>query len=323
MEQDNPRTIQSGAQVEQALVNRLAREFLAEQRSARRWNIAFKLFFALIMLLFLLGYLAGMGDISPKTGAGKHTALVDVQGIIAVDADSQADYVVEGLRAAYQDEQTAGVIIRINSPGGSPVQAGYVNDEIQRLKSAHPEIPVYAVISDVCASGGYYIAVAADHIYADKASLVGSIGVVMAGFGFVDALEKLGIERRVYHAGEDKAFLDPFAPLRQEHVKHLDQLLDGIYQQFVQIVKQGRGERLADDERIFSGLIWTGEQAVELGLVDGLGSAGYVARELIGAEDIVDFTHQESLFEQFIGELDAMFARRLGEYSTQQLYNLR
>ena len=297
--------------VEQVLVNRIAREFLVEQRRARRWNIAFRLFFALIVLIVLAVYLVGKSDISPGTlKTGKHTALIDIQGIIAPGEQSRADYVTASLRAAYEDDNTAGIIIHINSPGGSPVQAGHVNDEINRLKIEHPDIPVFAVLGDLCASGGYYIAVAADRIYADKASLVGSIGVIMAGFGFVDALNKLGIERRVYHAGEHKAFLDPFSPQRGEDLEHLDQLLNDIYQQFVETVKEGRGDRLIDDERIFSGLIWTGEQSIDLGLVDELGNTDYVAREVIGAEEIVDFTYQDTFLEQFSRELGAFFNNR-------------
>lgn len=295
-------------QFEQTLVNRIAREFLAEHRRARRWNIAFKLFIALIMVIFLTVYLIDKSDIYPGSlKTGKHTALIDVQGIIAAGEQARADYVTASLRAAYEDSNTAGIIIRINSPGGSPVQAGHVNDEINRLKNEHPDIPVYAVIGDLCASGGYYIAVAADKIYADKASLVGSIGVISAGFGFVDALNKLGIERRIYHAGEHKAFLDPFSPQRGEDLEHLEQLLDDIYQQFVETVRKGRGKRLSDDERIFSGLVWTGEQSIELGLVDELGNADYVAREVIGAEDIVDFTYQDTLLDQFSRGLGALF----------------
>ena len=306
---------------EQALVNRIAREFLAEQRRARRWNIAFKLFIALVVVIFMTIYLVDRMDISPGSlSVGRHTALIDVQGIIAAGEQARADYVTASLRAAYEDSNTAGIIIRINSPGGSPVQAGHVNDEISRLKNERPEIPIYAVLGDLCASGGYYIAAAADKIYADKASLVGSIGVIMAGFGFVDALNKLGIERRVYHAGEHKAFLDPFSPQREADLEHLDGLLNDIYQQFVETVKKGRGERLSDDERIFSGLIWTGEQSLELGLVDELGNTDYVAREVIGAEEIVDFTYQDTFLEQFSRGLGAFFGN-LTKHGIQP-YNL-
>lgn len=297
---------------EQTLVNQLAREFLAEQRRARRWNIAFKLFIALFMVIFLVIYLMGKTDISPGSLThGKHTALIDIQGVISSNGQVRSDYVTASLRAAYEDSNTAGIILRINSPGGSPVQAGHVNDEITRLRNKHPDIPVYAVIGDLCASGGYYIAVAADSIYADKASLIGSIGVIISSFGFADAINKLGIERRVYHAGKHKAFLDPFSPEQDDEVEHVDQLLDGIYQQFVQVVKEGRGDRLADDDRIFSGLVWTGEQSIELGLVDELGNTDYVAREVIGAEEIVDFTYKDTLLEQFSRELGAFFTSRL------------
>ena len=307
----DPRQDNSNAtkpEFEQALVNRLAREFLTEQRRARRWNIAFRLFFATAIAVFLWVLLIDNTDIAPGSlSDGKHTALIDVQGIIVSGEQAGADYVTASLRAAFEDSNTAGIIIRINSPGGSPVQAGHVNDEINRLKDEYPDIPVYAVLGDLCASGGYYIAVAADRIYADKASLVGSIGVVMASFGFVDALNKLGIERRIYHAGEHKAFLDPFSPQNDTELEHLDQLLDDIYQQFVATVKEGRGNRLADDERIFSGLIWTGEQSVELGLVDELGNTDYVAREVVGAEEIVDFTYQDTVLEQFSRRFGVFF----------------
>ena len=191
------------------------------------------------------------------------------------------------------------------------MQAGYINDEIQRLRQKYPETPLYAVIGDLCASGGYYIAAAADEIYADKASLVGSIGVIMAGFGFVDAIEKLGIERRVLHAGESKAFMDPFSPQKESDLAHMDVLLDDVHRQFIETVKEGRGERLADDERIFSGLIWTGEQSIELGLVDALGSAGYVAREIVGVEDIVDFTRRDTYLDRFAGSIGAAFAHEV------------
>lgn len=310
------------ARFEQTLVNQIAREFLAEQRRARRWNIAFKLFIALFMAIFLVAYLMGKTDITPGSLTnGKHTALIDIQGIISSNGQVRSDYVTASLRAAYEDSNTAGIILRINSPGGSPVQAGHVNDEIKRLKNEHPDIPVYAVIGDLCASGGYYIAVAADRIYADKASLIGSIGVIMSSFGFVDAINKLGIERRVYHAGRHKAFLDPFAPEQDDEVEHVDQLLDGIYRQFVQVVKEGRGDRLAEDDRIFSGLVWTGEQSIELGLIDELGNTDYVAREVIGVEEIVDFTYRDTLFEQISREIGALFTNRLQH--TEYHYKIR
>lgn len=283
---------------ERDLVNRLAFAALNEQRRTRRWGIFFKFLLFAYLFLLLLIYLPEdwrAGAIS----AGRHTALIDVQGVIAEDSPSNADNIITGLRAAFEDEKTAGVILRINSPGGSPVQAGYINDEIERLRKKYPDVPLYAVISDMCASGGYYIAAAADGIYADKASIVGSIGVLMDGFGFTEAMQKVGVERRLLTAGEHKGFLDPFSPMKTEDKQHIETLLKDIHAQFIETVKAGRGKRLKDHPDLFSGLVWTGEQGVELGLVDGLGSASYVAREVIGVEDIVDYTPQENLLDRF------------------------
>ncbi len=296
--------------MEQRLVNQLAREFLKEQRTHRRWSIFFKILLSLYLFSFLLIFLVDRWEMG-GLGGDQHTALVDIRGVIAAESEANADYVASGLRAAFENENTAAVIIRINSPGGSPVQAGYINDEIGRLREKYPETPLYAVIGDLCASGGYYIAAAADEIYADKASLVGSIGVIMAGFGFVDAIEKLGIERRVLHAGESKAFMDPFSPQKDSDLAHMDVLLDDVHRQFIETVREGRGDRLAEDERIFSGLIWTGEQSIELGLVDALGSAGYVAREIVGVEDIVDFTRRDTYLDRFAGSIGAAFAQEI------------
>ena len=295
---------------EQALVNKIATEAITEQRRARRWSVFFKLFIVGYISIFTVSYLVGGWD-GVSMGGEKHTALIDISGVISADSQANADFIVSGLRAAFEDKNTAGIILRINSPGGSPVQAGYVNNEIYRLRAEYPDIPFYSVITDVCASGGYYIAAAADKIYADKASVVGSIGVIMSGFGFVDTIEKLGVERRLLHAGENKGFLDPFSPLKPEEVDHVETLLADIHQQFVDVVKKGRGEKLVNDEKIFSGLIWTGEQSVELGLVDALGSPGYVAREVIGAEEIVDFTKRETVLDQFASQIGATFAHTL------------
>lgn len=295
----------------QGLANKIAEQAIIEQRRARRWGVFFKLFMVAYVSVFTLMYLADGWHVT-SMGSGKHTALVDISGVISADSQANADYIVSGLRAAYEDKNTAGIILRINSPGGSPVQAGYVNNEIYRLREEYPDIPFYSVITDICASGGYYIAAAADKIYADKASVVGSIGVIMSGFGFVDTIKKLGVERRLLHAGKNKGFLDPFSPLKAEEVDHVETLLTDIHQQFVDVVKKGRGDRLVNDERIFSGLIWTGEQSVELGLVDALGSPGYVAREIIGAEDIVDYTKRETYLDQFAGRIGATFARTIG-----------
>ena len=286
----------SDSDFSESLVCKIASEAIAEQRRSRRWGIFFKFLFAFYILFFLILYIPPGFDGSAITGE-KHTALIDIEGVISTDTEANADYIVSGLRAAFEDKNTAGIVLRINSPGGSPVQAGYVNDEIKRLRELYPDIPLYAVITDICASGGYYIASAAEKIYADKASVIGSIGVIMAGFGFVEAMDKLGIERRLFYAGESKGLLDPFSPLNPKEVTHIEGVLDNIYQQFIEIVKRGRGDRLKDDDRIFTGLVWTGQQSLELGLIDELGSPGYVAREVFGAEEIVDYTKHESYFD--------------------------
>ncbi|MCK5877896.1 MAG: S49 family peptidase [Candidatus Marithrix sp.] len=239
------------------------------------------------------------------TTDNKHTAIVEIKGIISSETEASADKVISNLRDAFEHKNTAAVIIRINSPGGSPVQAGYINDEIVRLREKYPDIPLYAVATDICASGGYYIAAAADKIYADKASIVGSIGVLMSSFGFVGAMEKMGIERRLLTAGKSKGFLDPFSPSKEEDITHIKTALDNIHTQFIEVVKKGRGDRLkdADTSQIFSGLIWTGEQAVTLGLIDGLGSSSYVAREIIKVEKLKDFTAEPNYFDQFAKQL--------------------
>ncbi len=292
------------------LLNRLAFSSINEQRRARRWGIFFK-FMVFAYIFFILFYIPrDWGGADIKLG-GEHTALIEIAGVIAADTPASADTVVGGLRAAFKDENTAGIILRINSPGGSPVQSGYIYDEIKRLRALYPETPLYAVVVDVCASGGYYIAAAADEIYADKASMVGSIGVVMNGFGFTGAMDKLGVERRLLTAGESKGFLDPFSPLKEGEVEHVKGMLGNIHQQFIDAVKDGRGERLVNSDKIFTGLVWSGEQAVELGLVDGLGSSSYVAREIIGAERIVDFTPRPDYFQQFADRIGMTMANTL------------
>ncbi|HTT08288.1 MAG TPA: S49 family peptidase [Gammaproteobacteria bacterium] len=298
------------------LVDRFAFEVLAEQRRSRRWGI----FFKLLGLAYLFLLLAAYSGSSWKTGAitaGRHTSLINIQGIISDDADASADNVIGSLREAFEDKNTAAIILRINSPGGSPVQAGYINDEIYRLRQKHPDIKVYAVITDICASGGYYIASAADEIYADKASIVGSIGVLMDGFGFVGTMQKLGVERRLLTAGEHKGLLDPFSPEKPDEVAHIQGLLKEIHDQFINTVKKGRRDRLKlDDPQLFSGLVWTGVQALELGLVDGLGSSSYVAREVIKEEKIVDYTHKQDYFERLTSRMGATLYNsfsRLGE----------
>ncbi len=292
------------------LINRLTFASLIEQRRARRWGMAFKFAFLIYLVIVTIIYIPF--SLFPDAKSGKHTALVEVEGLIANQTDASADSVVSGLRAAFENDNTAGIIVRINSPGGSPVQAGYINDEIVRLREKYPKIPLYAVITDICASGGYYVAAAADKIYADKSSVVGSIGVLMNGFGFVDTMQKLGVERRLLTAGEHKGLLDPFSPENPEEISHVQKILDRIHQQFIDAVKRGRGDRLKEDASLFSGLIWTGEQSIELGLVDALGSSSYVAREIIGAEDIVDFTPKRGYLEALAERFGAAVGRGVG-----------
>jgi protease-4 len=290
-------------QWERAILEKVALKAIEEQRRSRQWSALFKLLwftFAFLLFAAAMGWIGRGGDKESTTASlGKHTALVEVEGVIGVDSKASAEKLIKGLNRAFKDANTQGVIIRINSPGGSPVQAGYVNDEIHRLRAKYPGIPVHAVVEDLCASGGYYIAVAADRIYVDKASLVGSIGVIMGSFGFVGALDKLGIERRAYASGENKDFLDPFLPENPRHREHAQQMISEIHQQFVRTVREGRGKRLHETPEMFSGLIWTGEKSVELGLADALGSAESVARDVIKAEKLVDFTPEENYFERF------------------------
>jgi len=291
------------------VLEKLVQSTLKEQRSARRWGIFFKLAFLGYLLLILYTYWPG--QFVDESLAGRHTALIDIEGVIADDRDASADYIIDSLREAFENKNAAAIVLRINSPGGSPVQAGYINDEIARLRGKHPDKKVYAVITDICASGGYYIAAGADEIYADKASIVGSIGVLMDGFGFVNTLDKLGVERRLITAGDHKGFLDPFSPLKPDDEQHIRSMLAEIHQQFIDTVKKGRGDRLKDDPSLFSGLVWTGEDSLKLGLIDGLGSTSYVAREVIGAEDIVDYTYQPPYFQRFAERIGAAAAEGL------------
>ena len=284
-----------------------------EQRRARRWGIFFKLltFVYLFGVLLIFSPLLHMGE--GKAVGDTHTAIINVRGMIADEEAASADNIVGALRAAFEDSNTKGVVLRINSPGGSPVQSGYIYDEIRRLRGEYPAIKVYAVIADLGASGAYYIASAADEIYADKSSLVGSIGVTAATFGFVETMDKLGVERRVYTSGEHKAFLDPFQPEKPEETEFWRSVLATTHRQFIDSVKQGRGDRLqvAGHPELFSGLIWSGEQALELGLIDGLGNASYVAREVIGEAELVDFTVKDSPLERFTKQLAVSIGSQL------------
>jgi protease-4 len=284
---------------ERDLVNRLAFAAINEQRRSRRWSVFFRFLLAIYLGALLIPLLIdASGDLSLSNEG--HTAVVRLDGVIADKKDASADAVITALRSAFEDKNTKGVVLRINSPGGSPVQSGYINEEMTRLRAKYPDIPLYAVITDLCASGGYYVAVAADKIYADRNSLVGSIGVRMDGFGLVDAMHKLGVERRLITAGDHKGFLDPFQPEKPEEVAHVRTLLKDIHAQFIKVVKDGRGDRLKDSPDLFSGYIWTGQQAREMGMIDEFGSTSTVARDVIGAEETVDFTAKPKYLDRIL-----------------------
>jgi protease-4 len=295
---------------ERGVLERLAAAGLREQTRARRWGIFFKLLGLGILLLILFGAL-GVWSSGERLCLDKCTAMVDLQGEIDATGRASADNVIAGLQAAFKNKGTQGVVLRINSPGGSPVQAGEINDEIRRLRGKYPDTPIYAVVEEICASGAYYVAVAADKIYVDKASLVGSIGVIMEGFGFVGAMDKLGIERRALTAGENKAFLDPFSPMSPKQKEYAEQMLGEIHQQFIDVVKAGRGSRIKDTPELFSGLVWSGTRSIELGLTDALGSVRSVARDVVKADDIVDFTVQENVAERVARKFGAAMGRSL------------
>ena len=302
---------------ERQALERVALAGIQEQRRARHWGIFFKLltFTYLFALLFIaLGWTA-----KKDTSTGKHTALVELRGVIGPESPASADNVVAGLQEAFKDKRTQGVILRINSPGGSPVQAGHINDEIKRLRAKHPNIPLYAVVEDMCASGGYYVAVAADRIYVDKGSIVGSIGVLMDGFGFTGLMDKLGVERRLLSAGSNKGFLDPFSALRDDQKAYAETMLGEIHKQFITVVREGRGQRLKETPELFSGLLWVGTRSVELGLADALGSVDSVARDVIKAEEIIDFTQRESIAERVARRFGSAMADALVRTATNPL----
>ncbi|WP_067562159.1 S49 family peptidase [Halofilum ochraceum] len=293
---------------------RLAAAGLVEQRRSRRWGILIKL----LVLLYLFALLFAALNVSTLTGAaapsaGTHTAVVRVEGMIAAESDASAERVNQGLRDAFAASGTRGVLVHINSPGGSPVQAGLIYDEMMRLREQYPDTPLYAVTTDLAASGGYYIAAAADRIFANRASLVGSIGVRFGGFGFVEAMDKVGVDRRLITAGENKALMDPFLPQDQEQVAHIQNTVNRIHEQFITAVKKGRGDRLGENppDELFSGLIWTGQEAVDNGLVDDLASPSQVAREIVGAERTVDYTPRKDLFQRFSDRVGATIAQTL------------
>jgi protease-4 len=267
----------------------------------------------LYLLALLVLYMPADWWSELPTSVEGHTALVELSGPISDASEASADTVIGGLRDAFEDKNTKGVILRANSPGGSPVQSSYIYHEIRRLRELHPDIPLYAVVTDICASGCYYVVAAADEIYVDASSIVGSIGVRMDSFGFVDTMRKLGVERRLYTAGESKGFLDPFTPSKETDVEHVGKLLAGIHEQFKNAVMEGRGERLKEHPQMFTGLVWTGEESIAMGMADHMGSAGHVAREVIGAEDIIDFTQEPDLLKRLSDRIGVAMARAMSE----------
>ena len=296
-------------------LEQVARALLQDRRSERRWRVFFRLAWLGVVLAVLWAVFVARNHISAPSGP--HTALVEVRGEIAAESDASAEGLVAALKNAFEDSGAQAVVLRINSPGGSPVQAGIINDEIRRLKVLHKK-KVYAVVEEMCASGAYYIAVAADEIYVDKASLVGSIGVLMDGFGFTGAMEKLGIERRLLTAGANKGMLDPFSPQNEKQTAYAKAMIDQIHQQFIKVVKEGRGKRLKETPDTFSGLFWNGEEAMRQGLVDKIGNLDYVAREVVKAEEIIDYTPHENVAER----LAKRFGASIGQGAVKALREL-
>jgi len=301
---------------ERDVLEKLAMSAVQEQRRARHWGIFFKLLTLGLLFFILFVFMGWAGKSENALNTGKHTALVDMQGVISADSAASADNLIPSLQDAFKDKDTQGVILRINSPGGSPVQAGQINDEIRRLRAKYPAIPLYVVVGDVCASGGYYVAAAADKIFVDKASLIGSIGVLMDGFGFTGTMEKLGVERRLVTAGTNKGFMDPFSTVRPDQQEYAKQMLAQIHQQFIAVVRAGRGKRLKETPDTFSGLVWNGQAGVEMGLADGYGSVESVARDVIKAENIVDFTVKEGFADRLAKRFGAGVMSAVG-LSTQ------
>jgi protease-4 len=313
---------EGGGNWERQVIEELATAALKEQRRSRRWGIFFKLLTFAYITFIIIAAFDWSGSAESLSG-GRHTALVDLVGVIESKGDANAERINAALQSAFKDKNTQGVILRVNSPGGSPVQSGIIYDEIRRLRGIYPNIPMYTVVEDICASGGYYIAAATDRIYVNKASIVGSIGVLMDGWGFTGTMEKLGVERRVLTSGENKAFMDPFSPVNEKHRQHAQMLLDDIHGQFIDVVKKGRGKRLKESPEIFSGLFWTGAKSIEMGLSDGYGTVEFVAREVIKAEEIVDYSQKENIAERFAKRFGATMARTLAQLSFSESFSIR
>jgi protease-4 len=307
---------------ERETLEKLAFAALNEQRRARHWGIFFKLLTFAYVTFIILAALEWRGD-GDITGGGKHTALIELTGVIDNKGEASAEKITGALQSAFKDKNTQGVILRINSPGGSPVQSGIIYDEVRRLRGVYSNTPLYVVVEDICASGGYFVAASADKIYVNKASIVGSIGVLMDGFGFTGTMDKLGVERRLLTAGENKGFLDPFSPLEAKQKEYAQTLLNDIHQQFIAVVRQGRGKRLKDSPEVFSGLFWTGQKSVDMGLADGFGSVDSVARDVIKAEKIIDYTEKSNPVERIAKRFGAAAAKSFGEYLVRDNLRLR
>ncbi len=300
---------------ERELLEKVALAAVTEQTRARRWGIVFKsLMFVYLFAIFGVAIYPKLDGSHQGSKGDDHTAIIDLMGEIGEDKNANADSIIEGLRDAVEDKHTKGIILHANSPGGSPVQSAYVYDEIRRIKKERPNLPIFTVVSDMCASGCYYIASASDKIFVNPASLVGSIGVLMDGFGFVDGMQKLGVERRLLTAGSHKAMLDPFTPRKENETIYMQSLLNQVHQQFISAVKVGRGTRLKESPDMFSGLVWSGEEAVKIGLVDDFATQKEVAKNIIGSENEVNFTPQEHLMDRIAGRLGASFGQALSSF---------
>ena len=299
---DNPQSSNTDPSWERKTLEKLAFSALNEQRTGRRWGVFFK-FLGFAYLTTVLVAVVDWG--AEKEHQERHTALVNLNGVIQSKGEANGENVIAALNSAFDEKNAVGIILRINSPGGSPVQSGIINDEIRRLRGKFPDKPLYVVVEDMCASGGYYVAAAADKIFVNKASIIGSIGVLMDGYGFTGTMDKLGVERRLLTAGENKGFLDPFAPQVPEQKAHAQLLLNDIHQQFIDVVKAGRGKRLQESPEMFSGLMWTGAQSIKLGLADDFGSVDSVARDVIKADKVLDYSVKDNIAERFAKRLGA------------------
>lgn len=299
--------VEKSSRWEQEALEKTLMANVVEHRRSRRWGIFFKLVILAYVLFATFTWFGGKA----KPALKDHVALIDIIGAIGQGQEVDADQVATSLHRAFTEPKVKGIILRINSPGGTPVQSAYIYDELKRQRALHPDKKVYAVAVDICASGAYFVAAGADQIYANKSSIIGSIGVLMPGFGFVDTMQKVGVEQRSMSAGKNKLFMDPFSPLKPEQVAFTQALLDDVHSHFINAVKEGRGERLKPNNEVFTGLFWTGDKALEMGLIDGIGSSGFVAREVIGVNDIIDYTTSHSLLDRLASRIGSSFGKHI------------